>query len=124
MDPMSGFDILCLNYRPVKVHCCTKDAYTFEITFLALKTWPCPWEDPFLRHSNILNLCSLANFWFTISFFLSFPTDSCNILYYLMAVMEYLLSTKPSRLRLENQEILIQFISLFIFKVQDKSFLT
>ena len=28
--------VLCLHYRPEKVHCSTKDAYTSEITFLAL----------------------------------------------------------------------------------------
>ena len=26
MDPMSGYDILCLNYRQETVHCSTKDA--------------------------------------------------------------------------------------------------
>ena len=31
--------VLCLHYRPETVHCSTKDAYTSEITFLALK--PC-----------------------------------------------------------------------------------
>jgi len=31
--------VLCLHYRPVTVHCITKDAYTSEITFLALN--PC-----------------------------------------------------------------------------------
>ena len=31
---------LCLHYRPETVHCSTKDAYTSEITFLALH--PCP----------------------------------------------------------------------------------
>jgi len=38
---MSGFDIrqLCLHYRPVTVHCSAQDAYTFEITFVALNTW-------------------------------------------------------------------------------------
>ena len=30
---------LCLHYRPETVHCSTKDAYTSEITFLALKPW-------------------------------------------------------------------------------------
>jgi len=41
MDPKSGFDIrqLCLHYRPVTVHCSTKDEYTSEITFLALVPW-------------------------------------------------------------------------------------
>ena len=29
----------CLHYRPETVHCSTKDAYTSEITFLALKPW-------------------------------------------------------------------------------------
>ena len=28
--------VLCLHYRPETVHCSTKDAYTYEITFLAL----------------------------------------------------------------------------------------
>ena len=28
--------VLCLHYRPETVHCSTKDAYTSEITFLAL----------------------------------------------------------------------------------------
>jgi len=32
---------LCLHYRPVTVHCSTKDAYTSEITFLALNPWYC-----------------------------------------------------------------------------------
>ena len=31
--------VLCLHYRPETVHCSTKDAYTSEITFLALN--PC-----------------------------------------------------------------------------------
>jgi len=31
--------VLCLHYRPVTVHCSTKDAYTSEITFLALNPW-------------------------------------------------------------------------------------
>ena len=31
--------ILCLHYRPETVHCSTKDAYTYEITFLALHPW-------------------------------------------------------------------------------------
>ena len=31
--------VLCLNYHPVTVHCSTKDAYTSEITFLALNPW-------------------------------------------------------------------------------------
>ena len=31
--------VLCLHYRPVTVHCSTKDEYTSEITFLALN--PC-----------------------------------------------------------------------------------
>ena len=29
--------VLCLHYRPETVHCGTKDEYTSEITFLALK---------------------------------------------------------------------------------------
>ena len=33
IDSMSG---LCLLFRPKRVHCSTKDAYTSEITFLAL----------------------------------------------------------------------------------------
>ena len=37
MDPMSGCDIrLVFTFRPETVHCSTKDAYTSEITFLAL----------------------------------------------------------------------------------------
>ena len=32
--------VLCLHYRPETVHCSTKDAYTFEITFVALHLWP------------------------------------------------------------------------------------
>jgi len=31
--------VLCLHYRPETVHCSTKDAYTSEITFLALVPW-------------------------------------------------------------------------------------
>ena len=31
--------VLCLLYHPETVHCSTKDAYTSEITFLALKPW-------------------------------------------------------------------------------------
>ena len=31
--------VLCLHYRPETVHCSTKEAYTSEITFLALKPW-------------------------------------------------------------------------------------
>ena len=30
---------MCLHYRPETVHCNTKDAYTSEITFLALQPW-------------------------------------------------------------------------------------
>ena len=33
--------VSCLHYRPVTVHCSTKDAYTSEITFLALNPWIC-----------------------------------------------------------------------------------
>ena len=29
--------VLCLHYRPETVHCSTKDAYTSELTFLALQ---------------------------------------------------------------------------------------
>ena len=41
---MSGCDtavtsVLCLNYRPETVHYSTKDAYTSELTFLALLPW-------------------------------------------------------------------------------------
>ena len=37
MDPMSGFDIRLEFTLPSEtVHCSTKDAYTSEITFLAL----------------------------------------------------------------------------------------
>ena len=36
IDSMSG---LCLLFRPKRVHCSTKDAYTSEITFLALVPW-------------------------------------------------------------------------------------
>ena len=31
--------VLCLHYRLETVHCSTKDAYTFEITLLALHPW-------------------------------------------------------------------------------------
>ena len=31
--------VLCLHSRPETVHCSTKDAYTSEITFLALHPW-------------------------------------------------------------------------------------
>ena len=31
--------VLWLYYRPVRVHCSTEDAYTSEITFLALNPW-------------------------------------------------------------------------------------
>ena len=31
--------VFCLHYRSVTVHCSTKDAYTSEITFLALNPW-------------------------------------------------------------------------------------
>jgi len=31
--------VLCLHYRPKTVHSSTKDAYTSEITFLALRPW-------------------------------------------------------------------------------------
>ena len=37
--------VLCLHYRPLTVHCSTKDAYTSEITFLALNPW--------IQHSNV-----------------------------------------------------------------------
>ena len=36
--------VLCLHYRPVTVHCSTKDAYTSEITFLALHPWLCGFQ--------------------------------------------------------------------------------
>ena len=40
MDPMfTSTFLLCLHYRPETVHCNTKNAYTSEITFLALHTW-------------------------------------------------------------------------------------
>ena len=35
----ASISVLCLHYRPETVHCSTKDAYTSEITFLALH--PC-----------------------------------------------------------------------------------
>ena len=38
MDSMSGCDIRLL-FRPKRVHCSTKNAYTSEITFLALVPW-------------------------------------------------------------------------------------
>jgi len=31
--------VMCLHYHPETVHCSTKDAYTSEITFLALQPW-------------------------------------------------------------------------------------
>ena len=31
--------VLCLHYCPERVHCSTKDVYTYEITFLALHPW-------------------------------------------------------------------------------------
>ena len=31
--------VLCLNYCPERVHCSTKDVYTYEITFLPLHPW-------------------------------------------------------------------------------------
>ena len=34
--------VLCLHYRPETVHCRTKDAYTFEITFFPLRLWTEP----------------------------------------------------------------------------------
>ena len=40
MDPMSGLDIrLMFKLPPERVHCSTKDVYTYEITFLALHPW-------------------------------------------------------------------------------------
>ena len=41
MEPVSVFDILLLFTLPPKdsIHCSTKDAYTSEITFLALVLW-------------------------------------------------------------------------------------
>ena len=31
--------VVCLHYRPETIHCSTKNAYTSEITFLALVPW-------------------------------------------------------------------------------------
>ena len=48
--------ILCLHYRPVTVHCGIKDAYTSEITFLALNPWLYTGS---LRIFCFLNICIL-----------------------------------------------------------------
>jgi len=44
--------VLCLHYRPETVHCSKKDAYTSEITFLALH----PWTYPSLRQNQNINI--------------------------------------------------------------------
>ena len=45
---------LHLHYRPVTVHCSTKDAYTSEITFLALDSWLNRWRSkPDRQQSNL-----------------------------------------------------------------------
>ena len=40
--------VLCLLFRPKTVHCSTKNAYTSEITFLALH----PWYQKYCNHAN------------------------------------------------------------------------
>ena len=45
--------ILCLHYRPETVHCSTKDAYTYEITFLALH--PCLLLSQLKRTAEIIS---------------------------------------------------------------------
>ena len=49
--------VLCLHYRSETVHCSTKDAYTSEITFLALH----PWEKPSLCLSLSLRVSMSCN---------------------------------------------------------------
>ena len=44
--------VLCLHYRPQTVHCSTKDAYTSEISFLALHPWPGAYAGLVMTHSN------------------------------------------------------------------------
>ena len=58
MDPMPGFGIrLVFTLPPRDVHCSTKDAYTSEITFLALH----PWEKPSLCLSLSLRVSMSCN---------------------------------------------------------------
>ena len=49
--------VLCLHSLPETVHCSTKDAYTSEITFLALH----PWEKPSLCLSLSLRVSMSCN---------------------------------------------------------------
>ena len=72
--------VLFLHYRPVTVHCSTKDAYTSEITFLALNpcTIPSSWTILFKVYITLITLASkalsqasFASFWTEISRFRS-----------------------------------------------------
>ena len=45
-----GSHVRLLQYRPETVHCSTKDAYTSEITFLALK----PWSKQLLKNTILM----------------------------------------------------------------------
>ena len=56
MACQASTSILCLHYRPVTVHCGIKDAYTSEITFLALNPWLYTGS---LRIFCFLNICIL-----------------------------------------------------------------
>ena len=58
--------VLCLHYLPEKIHCSTKDAYTSEITFLALN--PCPCLAPFSGLSNVLYPVSISPIQYSFRF--------------------------------------------------------
>ena len=46
--------VLCLLFRPQTVHCSTKNAYTSEITFLALVPWCKRWRFNFPSLNSLL----------------------------------------------------------------------
>ena len=55
--------VLCLLFRPKTVHCSTKNAYTSEITFLALV----PWDFLFKICSIVWPFKLLSKHWWTIN---------------------------------------------------------
>ena len=63
MDPIcqTSTSILCLYYRPVTVHCSTKDVYTYEITLLALNPWNSSSKEIIERKRKIRNVKKVAS---------------------------------------------------------------
>ena len=60
--------VLCLHYRPETVHCSIKDAYTSEITFLALPPWVRCKNEFFLTWKCRLKKLCLCNLRFRTDF--------------------------------------------------------